>query len=322
MSLPQKTQDLELHFTVLDIGEGAALGPFQLERAWRIDSRNQYFGGYSALLALSDGQLLTLSDNGATLHFTPPERAFVEPSVGALIKAPNGQKATRDVESVTADLSAGQAWAGLESENSIMRFHYAHREFSLGEVVQPAGMADWGNNSGPESLVRLRDGSFLVLREGFSGFFERRRHAAIRFAADPVEDPVGEPFILVGPEGFSPTDMAQLPDGRVLVLFRRLLWPVPAKFAGALAIGDPRTIRRGKPWQVRQLASWATELPGDNFEGIAIEPGKDARLTVWLISDDNRAAFQKTMLWKLSVDPADLPARRKKARGNSARPSP
>jgi hypothetical protein len=40
---------------------------------------------------------------------------------------------------------------------------------------------------------------------------------------------------------------------------------------------------------------------------MAVTPRADGRLTVWLISDDNQTQLQRTLLWKLVVDPADLP---------------
>jgi hypothetical protein len=40
---------------------------------------------------------------------------------------------------------------------------------------------------------------------------------------------------------------------------------------------------------------------------MAILPERNGRLAVWIISDDNKGALQRTLLWKLTVDPADLP---------------
>jgi hypothetical protein len=57
-------------------------------------------------------------------------------------------------------------------------------------------------------------------------------------------------------------------------------------------------------------------LPRDNFEGLAVVPETDGALTLWLISDDNTAALQRTLLYKLRWQP-DM----QKARENSARPA-
>ena len=324
MAPMERSDDLALRFVPVRIGEGArTLGPFQLESAWRMESRHRLFGGYSALLRVGQGRFLALSDSGATLHFSAPhsDTLQAEAKVGRLFSGGPGRKTTRDVEAITADLETGHVWVAMEFTNAIARFAYHNEHLVLQAKIRPTQMDSWGSNSGPESLLRLSDGRFLTLREGFTGWLESRNHLALLFTDDPVEKPAGQPFWMVGPRGFSPTAMTMLADGRVLILFRRVMWRFPPGFAGAIAIGDPREIARARPWRVKTLAQWGASVPGDNFEGIATGPGKNGRLNIWLISDDNRAAFQSTMFWKLTVDPKDLPARREKARGKPTRPS-
>ena len=43
----------------------------------------------------------------------------------------------------------------------------------------------------------------------------------------------------------------------------------------------------------------------DNYEGLAVAPGPDGALVLWLISDDNKATFQRTLLLKLLWRPSD-----------------
>ena len=71
-------------------------------------------------------------------------------------------------------------------------------------------------------------------------------------------------------------------------------------------IADPAAIRPGEVWQGIEVAKLSSSLPVDNFEGMAIVPREDGRVTVWLISDDNHASTQRTLLWKLVVDPKRL----------------
>ena len=159
-------------------------------------------------------------------------------------------------------------------------------------------------------MARLRDGRFLLLREASRGWSGNQGHEALAFDGDPLSAARARSFVLGGIPNFNPTDMAQLPDGRVLVLMRRLVWPLPARFAGRIAIGDPREIREGKIWRVTEVAKLTSTLPVDNFEGITTEARPDGRVAVWLISDDNGSAFQRTLLWRLSVDPDALPGKR------------
>ena len=279
------------------------LGAFELVAAWQLRSPNRGFGGYSALIALTDGQFLAISDKGNTLHFSPPGAVQRPPFFGRVFPGEGFYKTDRDAEAATYDAATGQRWIGWETSNSITRFgprwHFDGR-------ISPRAMAGWGGNAGPESMVRLADGRFILLREAFNGDFETRRHEAVLFRGDPLTSGEPERFTFSGPAKFSPTDMVQLPDGRVLILLRRPVWPLPFRFAGRIAIADPAAIRSGKVWSSREVAKLTSSLPVDNFEGIAIVPRNDGRVTVWLISDDNDASTQRTLLWKMIVDPRRL----------------
>lgn len=291
------------------------LGPFKLERAWSISERHGRYGGFSGLIAWGDGRLFTVSDSGQSLEFHAPDASLRTGPIGGIVLSADAGKFGRDVEAATADHATHRVWMGVEFYNKLMRMDYRDGRLQGGRQVRPATMRDWGSNSGPEALARLSDGRFLTIREGFDGMLERRRHPALLFAGDPVSNPrAAKAFTFVGPRGYSPTDAAELPDGRVLVLLRRVLWPMPPRFAGAIAIGDPRSIRQGREWPVRVLATWGGALPVDNFEGLAVEPqaaeDPGGPLTVWLISDNNNGVLQKTVLWKLRLDPERLPNRR------------
>jgi len=302
---PPRIRTLDLEFQALHRpppGELARqLGPFRLERAWRMTSRFSYFGGYSALLPLGGGRLLAFSDRGLRLAFSPPGTRWQPPSIGLIVDLGDRSWELSDAESATIDPVSRKVWVGWENANTITRHTLAFAAF---QQTWPRVMRAWGGNLGPEAMVRLADGRFVVLREGFSGLFENRLHQALLFAGDPVAGVPPRVFSFAGPAGFSPTDMAQLPDGRVLILMRRLIWPLPARFAGRIVIADPADIREGKAWHSQALATLESPLPIDNFEGLAIEPRANGQVTVWLISDDNGAVMQRTLLWKLALDPA------------------
>jgi len=303
---PVKMKRFELTFEALPLPSqdrmAAQLGVFHLEQAWHLRSRTHRFGSFSALLMRPDGEMLALSDSGNFLRFRAPGESQQHSKIGRLPLSDGDSKEDRDVESATED-GSGTIWLGLEGLNAIYRLNPA---FHVERRVRPESMRDWGVNTGPEAMARLADGRFVLLREGFEGWSDRL-HPAVTFAGDPTENPTGQRFLFDGPTGFSPTDMAQMPDGRLLILMRSLIWPMPQRFAGRIAIGDPRTIRPGQPWRVTEVARLSSDLPIDNFEGLAIVPRVDGRLTVWLISDDNYSPLQRTLLWKMSVDPAELP---------------
>lgn len=294
------------------------LGPFRFEAIWQMTSPKRTFGGFSTLLPPRDGEIMAVSDNGWSLQFTLPGRSGRPPRFRRIYKSEKMGPFFSDIEAATRDPASGKVWLASEGANAIARFGPDMRFEGL---VMPASMADWGTNSAAEAMTRLPDGRFVALREAFAGWFESRQHAALLFDSDPVEGGKARLFKVSGPARFSPTEMARLPDGRMLVLFRRLVWPFPARFAGRIAIGDPRRIREGQVWQLQEVAKLTSTLPVDNFEGMAIEPRRDGRLNVWLISDDNNSDFQRTLLWKLSVDPAALPGSHDTVRGDAARPA-
>lgn len=320
---PPPVDDLRLRFVPVELPPEVVrrdlLGAFALEGAWEMTSPHRHFGGFSALVPLDRGQLLAISDRGYFLCFAPPGGAAAsEPRLRTVLPDPEWQSWSRDAESAAIEWAGGWIWIGWESTNRITR--HALRTGRWTEVRPPA-MRSWGHNSGAEAMARLDDGRFVVLREAKMGWTEAYRHAALLFPDDPVSGAEPVHFTLLAPRGFKPTDMAPLPDGRVLILMRKLVWPVPARFTGRIAVADPAMIRADEPWPARIVARLERPLPLDNFEGLAIVPREDGRVTVWLLSDDNGSAFQRTLLWKLVVDPAALPGHSSAARDPAARPA-
>ena len=285
---------------------GAYLGPFRMEGAWQLKSANAMVFGYSALIPRPNGRLLAFNDSGGVLSFAPPGAPPIRPVAKWLtLNQKERSKAGQDVESVARDPATGQYWLGLESTNRIVRLSPDLVETGR---VTPKGMSGWGVNTGAEAMTRLPDGRFVAIREVTPSWSEARQHDALLFSGDPIEHPDARPFRFDGPDNFSVVDMAMLPDGRALILMRRLLWPAPMRFAGRIVIADTARIRPGGVWHSAPLAWLASVLPVDNFEAIAVVPRGDGRLTVWVMSDDNKMrVLQRTLLWKLSVDPAKLP---------------
>ncbi len=279
------------------------LGAFRLEGIWRISSGHPLFGGYSTLQRLRDGRFLAISDRGHALRFSPPGDPQRPVRMQDLLPGAQRLKKERDAESSAHDPVTGRIWIGWEGSNSISRHDAAFRRQA---TIPPSAMRAWSQNGGAEAMARLADGRFLVLAEDFTRRFENRRHPALLFPDDPTGG--GKPlrFALSGPPRFSPTDLAQLPDGRVLILMRRAVWPLPFRFAGRLALADPSEIRAGRTWPARTVAYLSSSLPVDNFEGIVAEAQSDGRVAVWILSDDNMAATQRTLLWKMTVNPARL----------------
>lgn len=277
-----------------------AVGPgLALAGAWELDSRSGDFGGYSALVPLPGGTLLALSDRGRLLRFDP-RRPAAPAVLRALGAAERSDKRSYDVESATRDPRSGAIWLGYEGRNAIARLDPALE--AEAREVDPKAMRHWPGNRGAEAMVRLADGRFVVLSEMLGGW---RRPAAegLLFAGDPVEGAAPATFRFVPPAGFRPTDMAQLPDGRVLVLLRKIEFGLPPHLASRLVLADPATIAAGREWAWRPVAEIRAPLPRENYEGLAVEPRAGGGARLWLISDDNSSAIQRTLLLALDWTP-------------------
>jgi hypothetical protein len=304
---PPPNDEQVLRFTVVKHDAGR-LGPFQLAGAWHMTSPNDLFGSYSAMVAPAPGRLLAFSDRGLLLDFAQPGGAQGPVRIGAVPGKTVRHKQHRDVESATFDPSTGRIYLALEGQNAVSR-HGPNLALEARRTVPEMG--GWGYNAGAEAMVRLSDGRFVLLCECRTGWLVSDPHPALLFAGDPASGGAGERFTFVGPAGYRPTDMAELPDGRVLILARRLSWPMPPRFKAKLLLADPAEIAPGGTWRAVELAQIEAPLPIDNFEALAITMGAGGGLSAWLLSDDNQALSQRSLLLRLDFLLKDLPEKQK-----------
>lgn len=291
-------------------GGGARLGGLTFLTGYRLTSPDSAFGGFSSLMVdhhqRSGDRFTLLSDGGTIVRFRLDAQGRVsDRHFGDLPGGPGTgwQKIDRDSESMTRDPATGKIWVGFERANAIWRFapDLARAE----RWSAPSVMHDWPKNGGPEAMVRLSSGDFIVFSEEEKGQANRGR-ATIRFAGDPTMLPGrATVFTYLPPIGFEPTDAAELPDGRLALLNRRFDWW--AGFTAVLTVVDPTRIRAGATLRGQEIARFAADVLHDNFEGLAVtREGKDT--IIWIISDDNQSSFQQTLLLKFRLDPATAPS--------------
>ena len=283
-------------------------GALHLEQAWRLASARGAFGGYSALLSVTPGRLLTFSDRGYFLDFAEPGASSGGPRFGSTLPGSGAVKTNRDIEAAAWDPVTQRLWLAQEGQNAVARYDAAMRLEARRRVPE---WQDWPSNSGVEAFVRLADGRFIALCECRQGWFGESSHPATIHSDDPTNAGPAEAFTFAGEDGYRPTDIAQLPDGRVLILMRRLLWPVPARFAIKVALADPAEITPGQVWRATEIAELSPPWPVDNYEGLTIEREADGKLVAWIISDENGAVSQRVLLLKVGIDEAALPPKQK-----------
>lgn len=305
--LPERDVRSPIEFRALSIDPLTA-GPLQLESAWELVSTNSLAGGFSSLVQRPDGTFLSASDSGRLINFARPDSVVAPIRLQPFLATRRDNKLEVDVESLAIDPRTGEVWAALEHSQEIIR---VGSRLDRRASVRAREMTDWGKNAGPEAMVRLADGRFLVIEERPS---RDGLHAALLFPGDPVAGGKPMAFRFQAREGFRPAEVAQLPDGRLAVLLRKLEWAFPPRFPVQIVIADPSEIAEEKVLRSTPLALIDEPLPSDNYEGMAVIDEGDGTWTLWLISDDNYAYYQRTLLLKFRWDQRELPAQQKARR--------
>ncbi len=264
---------------------------------WELASNDRRFGGLSSMV-WHDGRLIAVSDAGPLFSIGFVKGVPSGEVLGVLPAGPGtgAEKSDRDAESLTTDAATGQMWVGFEFHNAIWRYDtgFTHAEAH----VAPPTMQKWPKNGGPEAMIRLADGRFLVFSEEAVG--PEKSTALLIFPRDPTMP--GAVPISAGyraPKGYRVTDVAILPDGRLLMLHRR--FTLMEGVSAILSILDPATIRAGHAAQGRQIARLASPLTVDNMEALEVVQ-EGGRTIVWIASDDNYSPLQRTLLLKFALD--------------------
>ncbi|HMO75969.1 MAG TPA: esterase-like activity of phytase family protein [Sphingopyxis sp.] len=282
-------------------------GPLRFVRGWRLVSPHSHFGGFSGLARLGPDRFLLVGDNGYATRLTLGADGRVgDVSIGLLPLPPRnpGRKAFTDVEALAVDADSGRVWVALEGIDQIWRLDPAlTRIESRNRSPQ---LEPWPANRGAEAMARLADGRTIILSEGADD--DNRGTEALLFAGDPAKPGRrGVRFFYDAQGKGQVSDAAPLPDGRVLLVHRRLgLSPL---FTTILGVLDPADI--AKDAVVRSVA--IGRVPGplrDNYEGAAVAV-EDGRTFLWLVSDDNFNSWQRSLL--LQFELVDLPDSKKAA---------
>jgi hypothetical protein len=267
---------------------------------WSLSSRDDVFGGLSSLI-MDNGAFVSLSDIGAIIRFAIDAEGKVS---GATVNplprgcASDKDKRDRDSESLAHDPGTGTYWIGFEWGNAICR---SDAQLVKAErLSKPEPMKRWSKTGGPEAIVRLADGRFLIFAE-----FAKEEGAlpeVLIADRDPTAPDVRYSKALYrAPEHhFSPTDATQLPDGRFLVINRR--FEPPAFFSARLSLIDPLPAQVNGVISGKTIAKFGRPGLTSNFEGVAVS-NEDGRTFVWIISDDNYMWIENTYLLKFELMP-------------------
>lgn len=305
-------------FPVDNLTQAASARPLRLAAAdrgamrfiggWQLTSPHSKFGGFSALARIGPDRFQLVGDNGygARLTLNPvggaarDVRIFAMPVPGPVPDGQPRRKSMVDMEAMVYDRVNGKSWIALERINQVWRIDAELRRV---ESRRRLPAPPWPKNSGPEAMARLADGRTLIFSEDAHG--DPRGREALVYTDDPAVP--GQPpqrFFYDSQGKGLVSDAAPLPDGRVLLVHRRLGFdPV---FTTIIAILDPADIRKDAVLRSRTIGRVPRAL-ADNYEGAGVSV-EDGRTFLWLVSDNNFNVWQRSLL--LQFELVDLPPRR------------
>lgn len=272
-----------------------------------LSSHDRAFGGFSAMSVVGDAFTL-LADGGTVLTFRMGQD--LRPQGTRLFSLPAGprtgwRKRDRDAESMTRDPGTGKVWVGFESVDEIWRYSPGLQRAE--QQRESRAMRHWPSAGGIESLARLADGRFVALSEAAPPGQSAR--AGLVWRRDPARSEPGVAFRYSPGAGYDPSDITQLPDGRLIVVERA--FGLPFRWYARLMLVNPARIRPGATVTGREIARLASPLISDNWEAVAATHEGGATI-LWLVSDDNQSALQRTLLtkWRLDDERPASPRRR------------
>jgi hypothetical protein len=302
------SQNIALQPLLLDSSNPArtTVGALVFLGAWELRSDNANFGGISGLVALPENRFLAVSDAGTMIGFALSEgkidRTFIAALPGAF--GPDINYRDRDSEGMAYDPASGRIWVSYEHKHAIRRFPSSVSR--VDGLLRLPGTESWNRNQGVEAIARMNDGRFVLFAEGSAD----EAVPAILYSGDPLEPGSKRTqFPYMPPAGYKPTDATPLPDGRLLVLHRRIA--IPNGFSAKIGIVDVRGVSGGSVVTPQIIGSIAPPLLVDNLEGITTTR-ENGRTVIWLVSDNNFNIFQRTLLMKFALN---LPNKKPEAFG-------
>lgn len=284
------------------VGRLVYLGGLELK------SKDRRFGGISGLLWEADcKRLLAVSDTGVWLILVPLESGerlqglgpvWIGPVLDEAGAAPRN-KTEADAESLNR--MGEEIFLWFEQDHRAQRYRgiSACRPETLATPshapARPPAIQAWPPNGGVEAAAVLGNDT-LLLSESLPVAGGR---AAVRWNPETGST---ISFAYAAPSGFDPTEMAarnpDVADGKMLVLHRRFS-PLTgvAAMLGEADMTDAQPSATIKP---QELALLKPPLAVDNMEAMAVRAEGDRRI-IYMVSDDNFNALQKTILLKFEL---------------------
>lgn len=256
------------------------------------------FGGFSALALQPDGAFIALTDKAhwaraRMVHDGQGHLTAIDGLKVGRLYGPDGtylQRPFMDSEALTR-APDGSWLISFEAEHRISRF----ADLTAPEQPLPV-QPDLGalrNNGGLESLLSLPDGRIIAVAEdgtdwtrGFQGWIINGERI--------------ESFSIARDGWFLPVDLAIGPDGGTLYLLERRFTLIGG-VATRLRRFPAHALKPGATITGETLFTSPPSLPLDNMEGLAVKRGDAGETLLYMISDDNFNALQRTLITQFRV---------------------
>lgn len=156
-------------------------------------------------------------------------------------------------------------------------------------MALPQEFKDMAFNGGIEAMTIHPDGRLVMLsEEPLEGAKHHSLWISTLTANAIVKSSDYERLLYQAPEGFSPTDMAALNDGSLLIIHRR--WrPTEGTniIVSHLKAGYANSETRSAVQKPDMIAHFTPDMSVDNMEGLTATEHADGSVTLYMISDDN-----------------------------------
>lgn len=270
-------------------------------------SRNPMFVGLSGLEVTEDGRVVAISDEADWIDarlvlddqdnlvgFTDVRGAFMRDERGRTLRT----KAEADSEGLT-QLADGRFAVSFE-RSQVVRIYDLNRDGPFGVAVMGPrldGASRLPTNQGLEALAAM-DNGLLVGAEGGDADTTQ-----LWLAPLDAQAPAPARFAYPLSEGFSLTGLDRLPNGDFVAL-ERFFAPIIGPRARITRFAAPTG--EGGSVEKEVLATLDAPFPVDNFEGISAVRTRDGATRIYIVSDNNKSAQQRTLL--LAFDIVETPA--------------
>jgi hypothetical protein len=271
-----------------------------------LQSDDPRFGGLSGVYVEGDGRLIAVSDRAQwfvarlVLDVKGDLKGLVDARM-ADIRDTNGELFRRresgDSEDVTR-LDDGRFAVSFEQSHSIRIYDLDKKgpAAATDAELKLAGTRPLGDNESLESLAPLGDG-LLTAGEGELG--RSAPFWIVPLKSDAPPSPIG---MTSTNQFYSLVSIAPLPDGDFLAM-ERFFAPIVGARIHLRRVSRAGLLATPARWEGETIADLEPPASLDNFEGLAVTPGPDGGVRLYIVSDDNFSAVQRTLLYAFDLKP-------------------